>query len=240
MEALETIEYKNHEIKIFQDDSAESPREWENLGTIAALHRRYNLADKIHAKDETRLGLLNTIASQLTEPEARQVLLAFIKDTRPSLTDLKYWLGLYNSVKELLEGEDLTDLSIEHFNSVLTYQDVYMYEHGNIALRVTPFSCSWDSGKIGYIYCLNSTALKESIDLDRLPEILKAEIEIYSQYLNGEIYGYIIEGPDCDNSCWGFYGSDYKDLLAEAKSSIDWAINNTKEVFRSEFLQITE
>ena len=240
MEALHTENYKNHTISIYQDDFVESPREWENLGTIAALHREYNLADKIHAKDETRLGLLNTIASQLTELEARQVLLAFIKDTRPSSTDLKYWLGLYNSRKELLEGEELTDLSIDHFNSVLTYLNVYMYEHGSIALSTSNFSCPWDSGQLGFIYCLNSTALKESIDLDRLPEILKGEIEIYSQYLNGEVFGFIIEGPGCDNSCWGFYGSDYKDLLAEAKSSIDFAIDNTKEVFRSEFLQMTE
>ena len=39
-------EYKGHTIKIFLDDMAESPREWDNLGTMVCFHGRYNLGDK--------------------------------------------------------------------------------------------------------------------------------------------------------------------------------------------------
>jgi len=39
-------EYKSYTIKIEQDNSAESPREWDNLGTMVCFHRRYSLGDK--------------------------------------------------------------------------------------------------------------------------------------------------------------------------------------------------
>lgn len=32
-------------IKVFQDDSPESPRTWDNLGTMACFHPRYDLGD---------------------------------------------------------------------------------------------------------------------------------------------------------------------------------------------------
>ena len=51
---VETIEHKNHKIKIYHDDNAESPREWDNLGTMVSFHRRYTLGDKhnFHAPQE--------------------------------------------------------------------------------------------------------------------------------------------------------------------------------------------
>jgi len=45
MEALETIQHNNHTIEIHYDHDPESPREWDNLGTMLCLHGRYNLGD---------------------------------------------------------------------------------------------------------------------------------------------------------------------------------------------------
>jgi len=36
----------NYLIEIIQDDYTESPREWDNLGTMICFHSRYNLGDK--------------------------------------------------------------------------------------------------------------------------------------------------------------------------------------------------
>ena len=46
MEAINTIRKGNYELEILQDESHESPREWDNLGTMICFHRRYNLGDK--------------------------------------------------------------------------------------------------------------------------------------------------------------------------------------------------
>lgn len=104
---------------------------------------------------------------------------------------------------------------------------VYAYEHGNITIKTGPFSCPWDSGQIGWIYCTKQEAKKEwGINLDgkdpnrgkgtrnyrkACEKYLKARINEYDQYLTGDVYGYIIEdshGNELD-SCWGFYGMEH-------------------------------
>jgi hypothetical protein len=35
-------------------------------------------------------------------------------------------------------------------------------------------------------------------------EILESEVKMYSQYLSGDVYGYVVG----EESCWGFYGID--------------------------------
>lgn len=51
--------------------------------------------------------------------------------------------------------------------------------------------------------------------------LLKGELEEFGKYLQGDVYGYVITGPDntgkeIEESCWGFYGMDY--VREEAKS----------------------
>lgn len=43
---METINYKGIDIEINQDEYPESPRDWDNLGTMVCFHSRYNLGDK--------------------------------------------------------------------------------------------------------------------------------------------------------------------------------------------------
>ena len=42
MDAIKEIKHKGHTIKIYYDESPESPREWDNLGTIYSNSRRYD------------------------------------------------------------------------------------------------------------------------------------------------------------------------------------------------------
>lgn len=42
MEAINSIEYKGMTIRICYDGNAESPRKWDNVGTIYSNHRDYN------------------------------------------------------------------------------------------------------------------------------------------------------------------------------------------------------
>jgi len=48
MDTYKTIEYRGYEIQIGVDEFAEDPRSWDNLGTMAFFHKRYNLGDKDH------------------------------------------------------------------------------------------------------------------------------------------------------------------------------------------------
>lgn len=51
-DTLETIEYKDHTINIYSDTDPESPREWDNLGTMLCFHKRYSLGDKTELKSD--------------------------------------------------------------------------------------------------------------------------------------------------------------------------------------------
>ena len=91
---------------------------------------------------------------------------------------------------------------------------VYCYSKRCFELSLTPFSCPWDSGTLGFI-----VIRKEIIDIEfngdrvRALKSLKAELETYNDYLNGRTYGGILydsEGHEI-NSCWGFYGDNMEE-----------------------------
>jgi hypothetical protein len=81
---------------------------------------------------------------------------------------------------------------------------IYMYDHGGITISTNPFNDPWDSGQIGYI------VTNEDHEGKTL-EILRNEVEIFSQYLEGHCYGFRItkDGEEIE-SCFGFYGDDDK------------------------------
>ena len=91
----------------------------------------------------------------------------------------------------------------------ILYLPVYMYEHGGITIKTSPFSCQWDSGLLGYIYVSREKAHEDGFtDDSMIYDCLEGEVAIYDQYLRGDVYGYKIldkEGNELD-SCYGFYG----------------------------------
>ena len=111
---------------------------------------------------------------------------------------------------------------------------VYMYDHNNIALSTKntyPFNDMWDAGCVGAIFVSREIVKKEygwiKITAERkakLIQYLQSEIEVYSNYLNGNVYGFILENEQGEEleSCWGFYG--YDECLTEAKSQIDYYV----------------
>lgn len=46
METVETKTIGKYLIEIYPDEMGDSPRNWENLGTMICFHRRYDLGDK--------------------------------------------------------------------------------------------------------------------------------------------------------------------------------------------------
>ena len=175
MSTVKTIERTNFIGKIVYDETPESPRDWDNLGTMICFHGRYNLGDK-HGYNKN---------------------------------DYSSWDELEKAI--LVEnGRDAIILP------------VYMYDHSGVSLSTTPFSCRWDSGQVGFIVVDRDTVRKEygvkriTAEKKALVEYyLKGEVETYSQYLNGDVYGYEVYSIDEDgneefeDSCYGYYGMEY-------------------------------
>lgn len=193
-------------VRLVLDSDPESPREWDNLGTIVGWHSRYNLGDEQPA----------------AEPAEWARYLA----------------------ADLVDADDADLIPDEHVSRILDKHvvilPVHIYEHGGVALSCSGFSDPWDSGQVGYVYCTLQQAREnwllpgatwetevtdhENNKLsirDYAAQILRAEVETYSQYLDGDVYGFICEEREtCDccgrgtwehvDSCFGFYGSDTK------------------------------
>ena len=110
-------------------------------------------------------------------------------------------------------------------NDIAVILPLYLYDHSGITMSTTPFSCSWDSGQVGWIY-VTKEIVRENYGvkriskklLEKVTNYLLGEVKTYDQYLTGEVYGFQlveITTSDCGekheeilDSCWGFYGSD--------------------------------
>ena len=96
---------------------------------------------------------------------------------------------------------------------------VFMYDHSGLWINTTGFSCPWDSGQVGYIYISKEKVRREysckriSKKLKKMiREMLCSEVDIYNDYLSGNVYGFTLtdkeNAEEIDSSC-GFYGTDY-------------------------------
>ena len=113
---------------------------------------------------------------------------------------------------------------------------LYLYDHSGITMSIAPFSCPWDSGKVGFIYVTKEKVREEyggkyvtKKVRDCITKYLEGEVETYDQYLTGDVYGYKItqKGEEID-SCWGFYGQD--ECMKEAESIVEGLIKRELEV----------
>jgi hypothetical protein len=148
-------------------------------------------------------------------------------DERPTISPEAYLAGL--------EGEHVI-------------LPLYLYEHGAITMRTTPFSCPWDSGQVGYIHVDLATA-KETLRKDeretleefrlRVEDALRKEVAVYDAFLRGDIYGYIVyqlvdgEYEEVD-SCWGFLRVD------DDGDAIDAMVGGTPKEYESALRQAWE
>lgn len=131
---------------------------------------------------------------------------------------------------------------------------ISVYEHSGITIWLGSkwghLDASWDCSSIGFAYVEKSTAEKEGMldpgdafehNWKKWAEcMMKSEMDVYNQFVTGEVYGYMIEDENGDEGshpdlcgCWDFFGDDgKKEMLSEAKADIDSYLErkrNTRE-----------
>jgi hypothetical protein len=127
-------------------------------------------------------------------------------------TDLKS--SMFNDWGELeahlKENEDATHIL-----------PLYLYDHSGLSMSTSGFHCGWDSGRVGFIYTTAKRVAEMGVAEENIEQQLEAEVKVYDQYLQGDVWGYIIEDEDGEqlDSCWGFYGRD--DAEAEAHAAME-------------------
>jgi hypothetical protein len=160
-----------NKLRVVQDSNGDSPRNWDNLGTMVCFHNRYDLGDK-HSYNADDYSGWEEMEKAILKEEGRGTIIL----------------------------------------------PLYLYDHSGITMRTSPFGCRWDSGQVGFIVANGKEVLSEfggKIVTKKLREriggILEGEVETYAQYLEGDIYGYVIEDEEGEHidSCYGFYGTDF-------------------------------
>jgi hypothetical protein len=110
---------------------------------------------------------------------------------------------------------------------------VWFYDHSVQAMSVRSFvgraqHAEWDSAWAGFIFMTDEEIRRvygvQRITAKLVAEVeknLAAQVEVYSEYLSGNVFGYIIYDPaDMDeplDSCFGYYGFNDVDQAARAQ-----------------------
>ena len=225
MQYVETIEYKGHEISIYQDETVESPVDtYDMLGKMVCSHSRYNLG---HVQVEDGMdGWYDHLASE---------------------HDLVYRNDWYPEEHGKVEYEDYVQKWVE---ANLIILPLYLYDHSGITMNTKGFHCQWDSGQVGFVYVSKQKAKEEwkwnklsKKRVEKIRDILRSEVQTYDHYLTGSVYGYSIEGDHSEDSCWGYYGSSYDEnsdweyMIQCAKDNIDAGIKHDR---KSHFEQLKD
>ena len=132
----------------------------------------------------------------------------------------RYILGDETDLKssDFSSWEELESYLYKEENALIAIP-VFMYDHSGLWINTTGFSCPWDSGQVGYIYISKEKVRREysckriSKKLkEMIREILCSEVDLYNDYLCGNVYGFTLtdkeNAEEIDSSC-GFYGTDY-------------------------------
>lgn len=116
------------------------------------------------------------------------------------------------------EPEDITAYAKEN---KMWEIPLFKYEHSGVIYRVgesNPFTCPWDSGRVGSILLAKSEWKKEAEAF----KYASAFCEEVTDWCNGNTWGYVVETPDGEegDSCWGFIGDcDAEYLIEEATAA---------------------
>lgn len=254
---------EKYRLIIMQDEDAESPREWDNVGHMICFHSRYRLGDK-HDYDNPSEFIKSLVKENSTSQQQKKII-NYVKDGHAESIRLIYdkstkiwiletywgykkeWCEAYTEEAPFKYSNDMLEAIIENsedsdLNVYLEFLDIvilplYLYDHSGLTISTGEFSCPWDSGQVGWIYCTKKEAFAEYGIFDEVRgfmpvtdenwekaaiENLTGEVKNFDTYLRGEVYGFKIEKEVkcecCGNieyedidSCWGFYGDSLED-----------------------------
>lgn len=179
------------------DSDPINPREeYDQVGTMVCWHRNYKLGDEQPTKSGSEW--LESLAVDCdAKLEARLDRLVDKYDKSPHNVNYgsQAWRAHWDEFDQ--EKGKLIWAVLEKHYVILP---LYLYDHSGITMSTGSFSCPWDSGQVGWIYCSREKALHEwggKVFTKKVREkaeaYLKSEVNTYDQYLTGEVYGCCIQ-----------------------------------------------
>lgn len=108
---------------------------------------------------------------------------------------------------------------------------LYAYIHSGVALSLDntryPYNDQWDACQVGYVFVKRGRLSGKS--REQALGTAQRYIDEWNMFLDGNIYGYVIEAPENDShyieSICGFYAEDWEEVLREARESVDHRVD---------------
>lgn len=132
----------------------------------------------------------------------------------------KYNLGDEHDFKNPLEFKKWYE---KHKEEICCIKPLYLYNHSGLSISTTPYNDKFDSGQIGYVYCLKSDFIEDEKLLDNkiIENQLEEEINDYDLWLNNipPYYSFEITDENDDRiECMGvFEYNGLKEMIEEMK-----------------------
>lgn len=171
-----------------------------------------------------------------------------------TLGDEQFGRGDYDSMQDVLED------IFTNRNLVGPVLPLYLLDHSGITIsagraitsitgftRENPYpmdSAGWDTTHVGFIFATTDRIAETGSDVENMEKYLRDEVEEYAQYLEGDVYGYVIEDEDGNDldSCWGYFGIDAvrEEALAVAMATHEYRLKEAAEARRVHDLNMDE
>lgn len=213
---------KLHCVQIRQDDSGDdSPRDWDNLTTMACFHRRYRLGDDLGGRYSPDEYLLKLVRDTLTD-EALVTAIKAGKCPNLHISPADNRSSLYNILGEEDEGVLVENVAAENLGRELDYLlddnvgtcgylallfdymeylPLWLYDHSGITMscgtRTYPYNDEWDSGQVGWIFARKETLIKEGVATEEnwrevAQKTMENDVKLYDYFLTNQVYGYTL------------------------------------------------
>ena len=211
-----------------------------NVGHMTCWHNRYRLGD--HHEYERPIDLWLELAHKyvatkdlIAALESGEFVIT-VKPAKGAKAKTPMWAIYGHDGAELYEAiskDDLLDVACEElsFRNLQTLLDSYvvalplwLYDHSGITMscgaRTGQYADRWDSGQVGWIWVTKQEVLEDFPNANEdnwkqtAQEVLEAEVELYDQYLTGDVYDYRLyqrengRWEELDDYVDGGFGSD--------------------------------
>ena len=224
-------------VRIVHDEAAHEAdprRTGGHLGRMVTFHRKYRLGDPHEYQNPGEFW--RELLQSLTLAQLQPVLAKMLEDPHTA-ADYRRWMA---DVPVGQRDDDTLDFLfrggpggaasaggyspgvIETAMGVLAEAGwvilpLYLYDHSGLAMSTHPDSFRaqdpgrWDWGQVGWICASPETVAAEKLTLQQARHALDAEVRRYNLFLQGEVYGCVVQTPDdaSAQTCWGILGLDH-------------------------------
>jgi hypothetical protein len=215
---VKSVDYKGHEIKVYIDPDPSSPiGDWCGMPTLC------------HARGSAGLLGMSTVGHDNLMAWIRSEYEIECEHVWPSHTIFAEALDtdrgdVIDDCRDDCGDCDACQAAIAAAEADLIMVPIYLADIGSSGWIVRESDKPWREIKC-WAYVSKSDADWQGMSEDQILDAIKQSIKVVRQWCDGEIYGYQVEGPECEDSCWGFYGDDgIECMIGEAKAAIDHGV----------------